>query len=926
MAEPGAAVGAQAGGDPIEPTVLVVGSGDAQVEAVVSALVRHRIAVERTVVGDCRRAAMVAAPDAILLVGDAAHEQGRTALDILATSPLTSVLPAVVLTADDTLEIRMAALHHGANGVVALSASVDATAQRIASAVRELAQSEGGPRFGRVGEATLDDFVRMVARELKSGIVSVRGGEGAAAEEIRLVLGEGEDVTATVTEFVERVKKLVERADVVKYELHDEASRLSLGAAAGKASPSASDVSGTRVLLADSDAARADAVATELRAAGCTVVVIDLEARGLPRARAFDPHAVVLAQEVLEGERFDVVRTLRADVRLRWAHMIVVGWDEIWSERKPRPDVSRLLARIARSAQPEREVLARVATGQSIDIRLEALGPARLIRALGGAKQPARVTCKHVRGHVRIDLLEGLVIGARADRPRGGTREGVAALAAWLGLARGRVRIAPSGAPEAANVMMPAADALGAAELERISLPPESPGRDARGGGDGLPVATARTLAPPQGEIAKDAVPAMPPQMAPARLRAGGVDPHSAPTPAAIPMPKIAPPVRPPKSRHTLVGIVAPPSDERRTPAPAPVATPPKDPHAIDTVPAPTPGDRVAKASAPKPAAVPREAPAHEPPAVAAKTIDEATTSRFGAVPPAVEPPSEPTTTRFGAVPPPIAPPAEPPAEMLAPPSAIVSSAATPREEAEPPARTPSIPAPSPLPALDRLPSPRAAKSRRARLVIAGGIAAAALAVLAVVGIVATRDRPSDARAARPAPPRPAARAAGPDERSTVVQPPAQDDSARARRPSAADDGVPPWVERMRPIMRERRARQLIALAARDVRAGRHAQALRKYHDAQLLAPANSDAFAGTARIHLARHNRDEAVEWAQRAVALEPTAPRHHVLLGDALVEARRFEDALAAFEEALRLAPSHRAARRKAADTRRRLRAASR
>ena len=98
--------------------------------------------------------------------------------------------------------------------------------------------------------------------------------------------------------------------------------------------PAASDVSGLRVLLADEDSARADAVAQSLRGHGATVVVTDFNPpeQRFARLRQLDPAILLIDEAGLRGAGYQLVRRMRRDTRLRWASLLVVRWDEIWSD------------------------------------------------------------------------------------------------------------------------------------------------------------------------------------------------------------------------------------------------------------------------------------------------------------------------------------------------------------------------------------------------------------------------------------------------------------------------------------------------------------------------------------------------------------------------------------------------------------------
>lgn len=72
----------------VRPTVLVAGDGGPTDEAIRAALDRNGLDVERVAMVEVVEAARVAAPDLVLLIGDAARAGGEAILARLAQNPL----------------------------------------------------------------------------------------------------------------------------------------------------------------------------------------------------------------------------------------------------------------------------------------------------------------------------------------------------------------------------------------------------------------------------------------------------------------------------------------------------------------------------------------------------------------------------------------------------------------------------------------------------------------------------------------------------------------------------------------------------------------------------------------------------------------------------------------------------------------------
>ena len=132
-------------------TLLLVGSGEALSDAVIDALRRYRIAVEQATRAEMSKAVMVAAPDLVLLWGDAVRDRGRSALEELAADPVTSVAPVALMLDDASLDERLRAFRSGAVGIVPKSASADAIAKRISELCEEI-PDRPGEASGSLGE------------------------------------------------------------------------------------------------------------------------------------------------------------------------------------------------------------------------------------------------------------------------------------------------------------------------------------------------------------------------------------------------------------------------------------------------------------------------------------------------------------------------------------------------------------------------------------------------------------------------------------------------------------------------------------------------------------------------------------------------------------------------------------------------------
>ncbi|MBX3271818.1 MAG: hypothetical protein KF729_16240 [Sandaracinaceae bacterium] len=953
------------------PTILIVGRKERMQAALEQALARHDVEVESVALGAIADAAFAAAPDLLLLIGDAAEDGGEAALRSLEGHAGTSTVPVALLAGEGLANQPLGEFRHGVVAVIRRTASADGMAREIAALARDVPQ-RSGELAGELGEEQIDALVNLFNQQLRTGILSVRaeGDENASAQ---VVLRAGRSATDAMSELVDRLRPLLEgNRGPIHYEFHESPRErldlLDVAPDAEEHEPAA--FAGLRILLIEQSPARADALVQELRTAGALVIVADGEGRGLERARTHDPDLVILDGSGMESWATRALRHLRRDPRLRWASLLVVDAGEVWPEGTDRPSLQRLSRSVHAMLRPDRDLAARAAGTERFETRLELIGPVRLLRALLAAGLGVEITVRHPRTRVVIDLAEGLVVGARAYAPRSDEElaEGPAALAALLGLASGRVRVERREAPSTANLMAPLDDALAAAASERSpvspSLPPPTPSEGLGRPSSSPPSASRdaeRLLARLEDLLERlgHALPseraAAPSERAPEPVEPAATKPAqtSAAKPSRVPRPGgvipavtragdgAAPgargaveraPVVPPPRRVGLAEtrkppLSRPPPAER--PRAKPAARPPWErpsapPSADDDIPVieatAEPGE-LARADSPDPRPTPTE-PAAAPTAPTTPPVFEATAIEQSDVPP----------------PPPPIPPAFPPATEL-----VLYT--------EPLAAPPPAPLPAPAAVVEEpLELPRS----RAPLFVAGGLAAlvivgtcgglATWALLADDDPVAaatlpgTAGEPLPARTVPTEPPSPAAVSpvdAPPPEPTPEATPaPAPTPALAADEPTpepgpepevaaAPADPEPPRapsdpVEVDQPeateddgganaASREREVAHLLRSGNFDRNRGRLREAEVAYLRALRLSPRNVRALVGLTRVAIARRDGPQAVRWATQLNNAAPRNPNNAVLLGDAYRAAGQRAQAEDAYRRAIELQPGH-------------------
>lgn len=851
--------------------MLLLGAGPELESALSAALSRHRVFVETADAEAVLDAVTVAAPDLVLVAGDAARDCGSAVLARLAASPSSSVVPVVVVDDHTTLDARLRAFRHGATAIIPRSASIDAIAEQVSRLAREV-PNRAAATMGKLGEATLEEFIGALSTQLRTGILSVRGSGLPDDAEVRLVLGGGRPLAEAVDQFVKRVGRYVVEAGPLEYEFDERAGGTVqlFDHQADGAPGGAVRLEHLRILLADDQPSRADAVAQELRSRGAAVTVVDFapsEVR-LSRLRQIDPNVLLIGQEHVHGKGYELVRRLRNDPRLRWASLMIAPWQNVWSESNGVGAIDGLGRSLA-SMAIEPQIAERAAEGSAFDLRLESLGGARLCRLLAACPGRFRVTVENQRALLDIDIADGLVAGAsgqvQSEPPPAEALvvQGADALASLLALGSGRVHVQSVERPAVANLMSTVDVALSMADAEAAPIAPSLP---AAAPPVQAPPAAAPAPAPRPGRAALSR-----PALA-ARLRLGaahavgwgwrhGIDPPGLVTIAALAacgfillgvgtgwgiQRLAASPSRPAATAVAELEHAAPAAAAEPQPAPAPPKTTP---------------------SAEPPADDPSEAPAPPPPQ-----------------PPAAEAlPSEPSKT---------APSCE----------ALLGNALPNGSNAGA--------------AYEQLKLGR-------RELVKGDLKASHTAYCRAhhwdeqnVTILIELSRVVLMHGDGPAAAEWARRAERLNPESTSVQAALGDALARAGDVAAARRAL------LAAASAEPGPNALVDLARAEVEAAKGARGRRDFRSAErlfrraaVLDPNNVEAAVGLANALLALELHPQALVWAERAHALAPADVEAELAFGDALARSGRPDEARVAWQRALELAPGDRRAARRLA-----------
>ena len=187
-----------------------------------------------------------------------------------------------------------------------------------------------------------------------------------------------------------------------------------------------------------------------MRAEGADVrfSALDPSAEELEKLGHFDATVIVIGERDVSRSGHRLFRRARADLRMRWASLLVVRWPKILPDPSGPPRLDGVIGALAAQAEPERKATAQVLSGKPFTVQLETLGPARLLRVLSVRRTALGLHWDNPRVTADITVAKGELWSARATTQDGKTLEGQAALAAILVLRSGSVRVAPSTIPE----------------------------------------------------------------------------------------------------------------------------------------------------------------------------------------------------------------------------------------------------------------------------------------------------------------------------------------------------------------------------------------------------------------------------------------------------------------------------------------------
>jgi DNA-binding response OmpR family regulator/tetratricopeptide (TPR) repeat protein len=461
-----------------EPIVLVVGD-EPRFNEIQGALIAHGFAVQSCPPNDIVKAVNSTAPDLALLVGGAAQQSGTAIIERLSGDAAGAVVPLVLL-AEGVGDKPNQPFKHGVVALIERQLTAHAIAKRLQEIASELPERPGSANGDILGEATLDELVSLLSKELRSGVLSLRCKEkGEEQYGAKIVLRSGHPVTEDAEAFIQRVRPLLDEKKGTAYRFQEQSS----GRVDSVTPPQPSDVDGVpalrrrRILLVCSDRERSENLARALRKHEALVVTISGSGVELERGRNLDPEVILVDSADFTGPCSEIMESVRDDLRMRWASILIYSSDPHKDIKADLLEIGPLANKIAKLTRPDRDLLQRATFEKSFDTRLEIIGPSRTLRAIAQARRALRVTLRHPRVLVEIDLADGSIMGARAENEAEGSVQplvGTSAMAAFMALGSCKVHVEELAAAELSNLVSPVDLTLALAAAEAAPVGPSA--------------------------------------------------------------------------------------------------------------------------------------------------------------------------------------------------------------------------------------------------------------------------------------------------------------------------------------------------------------------------------------------------------------------------------------------------------------------
>lgn len=400
----------QQAGEPT-PRVVVVGDGGALTQTLMERLAQRQLKVVRATAATVTDRVLASVPSLVVLVGDAAADGGEAVATALSQQPAAAAVPLAVI-ASASERPGLAVSRHAMVERLSISLGPDALADRTV----ELASQTPGAGAGA-------------------------GGSGAG----------------TANDWSQRVDAMLGNFDEVS---DTGLARIANAESAPRAPADPTRLRGLSVLVIDNDSGRADIVSRNLRDQQVNVSVWDGTPATLPRLHGKDADVAVIGDDYIKAHGHTALRALHGHLRLRWASLARVHWDELMPATADKPQMRALAGHIVPLVEADRALSAQLTTHRNVETDCENLGPGRTLRALGQSASPVRVCFGGLHATVELGLSQGLLVGAWGESETVGPVEGLSAVALLLTMVTAHISAEARPNPAPPNVMLALDEAL----------------------------------------------------------------------------------------------------------------------------------------------------------------------------------------------------------------------------------------------------------------------------------------------------------------------------------------------------------------------------------------------------------------------------------------------------------------------------------
>ncbi len=324
----------------------------------------------------------------------------------------------------------------GARHVMTPTPSVDSVAGSIIDCLQ--AEQQKRSTLDQPLRTTLSELQEAISQEIRVGLSRV--GNLPREGDAELVINSPQTIATYVRRLRAAIARNASEAQPAPCQLTEQPRLLT--ARRAEYVPTES-LSGSRLVLVDGNVARSDAVTSVLRRAGADVFVCSAEELlgELSRIAELDPSALIV-EDLLASMARRLLDEVGAESRLKWCKVVELPLSELWSAGERSIDADQLLSLVEPATGDERRLARRLADESSLTIRLEEMGPARLLHAIASAGVAARLSHFESACLTRVDFAaDGLIAGAKVRLPNRETLEGPLALATFLRRKSGEVRL-----------------------------------------------------------------------------------------------------------------------------------------------------------------------------------------------------------------------------------------------------------------------------------------------------------------------------------------------------------------------------------------------------------------------------------------------------------------------------------------------------